>query len=193
MSPTIDRTILLQFDASAHFCLNGCAPLCVITPKSLSSSLNFITLPPISYVNSWILFHMCIITEQVSRLNSICQSCDHLNILLRSSHSISASSSSPTALHSFVSSANLIIFYKIPSSVSLILVRHQCQPFVLYLITSFESMWVPALWCHTLITFSSIVYEVLYQMPLQNIGKLWIYRLSIIYPLMNLLKNPSRF
>src|SRR6218665_265160 len=70
--------------------LDGLALLCIITRKSLTSSLTFNTLPPISHDNSWFLFPMCI-TEHLSRLNSICQSCDHLNILLRSSRSISAS------------------------------------------------------------------------------------------------------
>src|SRR6218665_1981388 len=80
---------LAFFDASAH-CLDGFALLCIITPKSLSSSLTFNTLPPISYDYSWFPFPICI-TEHFSRLNSICQSCDHLNILLRPSRSISAS------------------------------------------------------------------------------------------------------
>src|SRR6218665_3149405 len=80
---------LAIFDASAH-CHDGFALLCIITPKSLSSSLTFNTLPPISYDSSWFPFPICI-TEHFSRLNSICQSCDHLNILLRSSRSISAS------------------------------------------------------------------------------------------------------
>src|SRR6218665_258569 len=80
---------LAFFDASAH-CLDVFALLCIITPKSLSSSLTFNTLPPISYDKSWFPFPICI-TEHFSRLNSICQSCDHLNILLRSSRSISAS------------------------------------------------------------------------------------------------------
>src|SRR6218665_2513057 len=80
---------LAFFDASAH-CLDGFAHLCMITPKSLSFSLTFNTLPPMSHENSWFLFPMCM-TEHFSRLNSICQSCDHLNILLRSSRSISAS------------------------------------------------------------------------------------------------------
>src|SRR6218665_4080320 len=65
---------LAFFDASAH-CLDGFALLCIITPKSLSSSLTFNTLPPISYDNSWFPFPICI-TEHFSRLNSICQSCD---------------------------------------------------------------------------------------------------------------------
>src|SRR6218665_1241138 len=99
------------FDVSVH-CLDGFALLCIITPKSLSSSLTFNTLLPISYDNYWFLFPMCI-TEPFFRLNSICQSCDHLNILLRSSRSISASRSSPTARHSFVSSENLDILDKI--------------------------------------------------------------------------------
>src|SRR6218665_3457435 len=86
----IIRTVELAFfDASAH-CLDGFALLCIITSKYLSSSLTFNTLPPITYDNSWFPFPMCI-TEHFSRLNSICQSCDHLNILLRSSRSISAS------------------------------------------------------------------------------------------------------
>src|SRR6218665_867531 len=85
----ITKVELAVFDASAH-CLDVSAFLCIITHKSLSSSRTFNTLPPISYDNSWFLFPMCI-TEQFSRLNSICQSCDHLNILLRSFHSISAS------------------------------------------------------------------------------------------------------
>src|SRR5688572_22894296 len=114
----IPKFELAFFDASAH-CLEGLALLCTITPKSLSSSLTFNILPPISYENSLFLFPICI-TEHFSKLNSICQSCDHLNILLRSSRSISASSSSPTALHSFVSSANLEIFDNTPSSMSLI-------------------------------------------------------------------------
>src|SRR6218665_2660185 len=80
---------LAFFDASVH-CLDGYALLCIITPKSLSSSFTFNTLPPISYDNSWFLFPMCI-TEHFSRLSSIFQSCDHLNILLRSFRSISAS------------------------------------------------------------------------------------------------------
>src|SRR6218665_3785055 len=67
---------LAFFDSSAH-CLDGFALLCIITPKSLSSSLTFNTLPPISYDNSWFPFPICI-TEHFSRLNSICQSCDHL-------------------------------------------------------------------------------------------------------------------
>src|SRR6218665_837849 len=58
----------------------------------------------------------------------ICQSCDHLNILLRSSRSISASRSSPTALHSFVSSANLEILDKIPSSMSLMKITNKSGP-----------------------------------------------------------------
>src|SRR6218665_1326833 len=88
---TIVLLIMSKVDASEH-CLDGFALLCIITPKSLSSSLTFNTLhvPPISCDNSWFLFPMCI-TEHFSRLNSICQSCDHLNILLRSSRSISAS------------------------------------------------------------------------------------------------------
>src|SRR6218665_427405 len=77
------------FDASAH-CLDGFKLLRIITPKSLSSSLTFNTLSPISYDDSRFLFPMCI-TEHFSRLSNICQSCDHLNILLRSSRSISAS------------------------------------------------------------------------------------------------------
>src|SRR6218665_2060658 len=88
------KVVLAFFDASAH-CLDGFALLCIYTPKSLSSSLTFNTFPPISYDNSWFLFPMCItcITEHFSKLNSICQSCDHLNILLRASRSrpISAS------------------------------------------------------------------------------------------------------
>src|SRR6218665_3023859 len=75
----ISKVELAFFDASAH-CLDGFALLCIITPKSLSSSLTFYTLPPITYDNSWFPFPMCI-TEHFSRLNSICQSCDHLNIL----------------------------------------------------------------------------------------------------------------
>ena len=70
---------LVFLDASAHF-LYSFALLCLITPKSLSSSL---TLPPISHDNSWFRFPMCI-TEHFFRLKSIYQSCDHLNILLRS-------------------------------------------------------------------------------------------------------------
>src|SRR6218665_1249678 len=70
---------------------------------------------------------MCI-TEHFSRLNSIFQSCDHLDILLRSSRSISASRSSPTALHSLVSSANLEILDKIPSSVSLMKITNKSGP-----------------------------------------------------------------
>src|SRR5688572_25240803 len=104
--------------ASAH-CLEGFALLCIITPKSLSSSLTFNTIPPISYENSLFLFLICI-TEHFSTLKRICQSCDHLNILLRSSRSISASFSFPTALHSLVSPANLEIVDEIPSSMSLI-------------------------------------------------------------------------
>src|SRR6218665_396185 len=61
---------------------------------------------------------MCL-TERFSRFNSICQSSDHLNMLLRTSCCISAYSSSPTALQSFVLSANLEILDKIPSSMSL--------------------------------------------------------------------------
>src|SRR6218665_3417917 len=117
---------LAFLDASAH-CLDGFALLCIITPKSLSSSLTFNTLPPISYDNSWFLFPMCI-TEHFSRLNSICQSCDHLNILLRSSRNISASYSSPTALQSFVSSANLEILDKIPSFMSLMKTTNNSGP-----------------------------------------------------------------
>src|SRR6218665_3761203 len=113
----IPKVELAFLDASAH-CLDGFALLCMITPKSLSSSLTFNTLPPITYYNSWFPFRMCI-TEHFSRLNSICQSCAHLNILLTSSRSISASPSSPTALQSFVSSANSEILDKIPSSMSL--------------------------------------------------------------------------
>src|SRR6218665_2052071 len=78
------------FKASAH-CLDGLALLCIITSRSLSSSLTYNTLPPISYDNSWFLFPM-VITEHFSRLNSIFQSCHHLNILLRSSRSIFSSS-----------------------------------------------------------------------------------------------------
>src|SRR6218665_3703811 len=85
----IPKVELAFLDASAH-CLDGFALLCMITPKSLSSSLTFNTLPPITYDNSLFPFPMCI-TEHFSRLNSICQSCDHLNILLRSSRSISTS------------------------------------------------------------------------------------------------------
>src|SRR6218665_969095 len=66
---------LAFFDASSH-CLDGFALSCTITPKSISSSLTFETLPPISYDNSWFLFSMCT-TEHFSRLNSICQACDH--------------------------------------------------------------------------------------------------------------------
>src|SRR6218665_1505533 len=40
----------------------------------------------ISYDNSWFPFPICI-TEHFSRLNCSCQSCAHLNILLRSSRS----------------------------------------------------------------------------------------------------------
>src|SRR6218665_889239 len=107
----IPKVELALFDASAH-CLDGVALLSIITPKPLSFSLTFNTVAPISYENSWFLFPMCI-TEQFSRLNSICQSCDLLNILLRSSRSISASCSSPTSLHNFVSSAYLEILGKI--------------------------------------------------------------------------------
>src|SRR6218665_2436578 len=74
--PIIPKVELAFFDASAH-CLDGFALLCMIT---LSSSLTFNTLPPITYDNSLFPFPMCI-TEHFSRLNSICQSCDHLNIL----------------------------------------------------------------------------------------------------------------
>src|SRR6218665_3904290 len=51
----IPKVELAFFDASAH-CLDGFALLCIITPMSLSSSLTFNTLPPISYDNSWFLF-----------------------------------------------------------------------------------------------------------------------------------------
>src|SRR6218665_2075519 len=83
----IPKVELAFFDASAHF-LDGFALLCVITPKYLSSSLTVKTLPPITYDNSWFPIPMCI-TEHFSRLNSIFQSCGHLNILIRSSYSIS--------------------------------------------------------------------------------------------------------
>src|SRR6218665_1552177 len=83
----IPKVELAFFDASAH-CLDGFALLCMITPKSLSSSLTLNTSPPITYDNSLCPLPMCI-TEHFSRLNYICQSCDHLNILLRSSRSIS--------------------------------------------------------------------------------------------------------
>src|SRR6218665_2206683 len=86
---SIPKVELAFFDASAH-CLDGFELLCIITPKSLSSLLTFNTLPPISYDNSWFLFPICV-TEHFSRSNSICQSCDHLNHLLRSSRSVSAS------------------------------------------------------------------------------------------------------
>src|SRR6218665_3892522 len=89
--PIIPKVELAVFDASAH-CLDGFALLCIITPKSLSSSLTFNTLPPITYDNSWFPFPMCI-TERFSGLNRICQSCDHLNIILRSSRSIGKSPS----------------------------------------------------------------------------------------------------
>src|SRR6218665_2506480 len=46
----IPKVELAFFDASAH-CLDGFALLCMITPKSLSSSLTFNTLPPITYGN----------------------------------------------------------------------------------------------------------------------------------------------
>src|SRR5688572_29543690 len=50
------------FDASAH-CLAGFALLCTITPKSLSSSLTFNTIPPISYENSlFLLMNVCVYT-----------------------------------------------------------------------------------------------------------------------------------
>src|SRR6218665_292595 len=55
----IPKVELAFFDVSAH-CLDGFALMCIITPKSLSSSLTFNTLPPISYDNSWFLFPMCI-------------------------------------------------------------------------------------------------------------------------------------
>src|SRR6218665_1204649 len=51
----IPKVELAFFDASAH-CLDGFALLCIITPKSLSSSLTFNTLPPITYDNSWFPF-----------------------------------------------------------------------------------------------------------------------------------------
>src|SRR6218665_3764638 len=82
----IPKVELAFLDASVH-CLGGFALLCIITPTSISSLLTFNTLPPITYDNSWFPFLMCK-TEHFSRLNSICQSCDHLNILLRSSRSI---------------------------------------------------------------------------------------------------------
>src|SRR6218665_3931469 len=44
----IPKVELAFLDASAH-CLDGFALLCIITPKSLSSSLTFNTLPPITY------------------------------------------------------------------------------------------------------------------------------------------------
>src|SRR6218665_2791411 len=83
----IPKVKLAFFDASAHF-LDGFALLCIITPKYLSSSLTFNTLPPITYDNSWFNIPMCI-TEHFSRLNSIFLNCDHLKILIGSSHSIS--------------------------------------------------------------------------------------------------------
>src|SRR6218665_3779567 len=76
----IPKVELAFLDGSAH-CLDGFALLCIITPKYLSSSLTINTLPPITYDNSWFPFPRCI-TEHFSRLNSIYQSCDHLNILI---------------------------------------------------------------------------------------------------------------
>ena len=60
------------------------------------------------------------ITEHFPTLKMICHSCDHKNNLHLSYHSISASSSSLTALQTFVSSTSLEIWDKSPSSTSLI-------------------------------------------------------------------------
>src|SRR6218665_1388639 len=53
---------------------------------------------------------------------------DHLNILLSSSRSISASAVYSTALQSFVSSANLEILDKIPSCMSLMKTTNNSGP-----------------------------------------------------------------
>ena len=68
------------------------------------------------------------ITYRFSGLNNICQSCDHLNILLRSFRITLASWSSPTALHSIVSSANFEISDKIPSSMPLMKSTNNSRP-----------------------------------------------------------------
>ena len=63
---------LAFFDASAHY-PEG---LCTFTPKSLSLSPTFKTLPPISHGKPWHFLPMCI-TEHFSKLKSICQHSDH--------------------------------------------------------------------------------------------------------------------
>lgn len=75
----------------------------------LSFSVNFNP----SHESSLFIFPICI-TENFSKLRGLCQSCDHLNILIRSSRSFS----SPPPLYRAFSSENLEICDTIPASMS---------------------------------------------------------------------------
>src|SRR6218665_3465226 len=72
-----------------------------------------------SYLNFLLPFPICI-TEQLSTLKSICQSLTHSYNLRRSSLIMNSSSSVTTSLHSFVSSANFDIFFRVYAFIDII-------------------------------------------------------------------------
>src|SRR6218665_3759940 len=122
----IPSILFALFAASTH-CLDGFAQLCIITPRSLSSSEALKATPPMSYLNFLLPLPMCI-TENLSTLKSICQSLAHSYNLLRSSVNTDASSSVTTSLHSFVSSVNFDIFESTPLSMSLMKIIKRSGP-----------------------------------------------------------------
>ena len=112
----IPNLLFVSFAALLH-CLSTFKSFCTITPKSISLFCAPSTLSPnLTSIPS--LANPKCITAHLSRLNSICQSSDHLNNSIRSCLSLSLSSSDPTLATNFVSSANLSTVLRIPSSIS---------------------------------------------------------------------------
>ena len=118
--------LFASFAALLH-CLSTFKSLCMITPKSLSLFCAPSTLSPNLTSIPSLANPKCIIAH-LSRLNSICQSSDHLNNSIRSCLSLSLSSSDPTLATNFVSSANLSTVLRIPSSISLINTMNSTGP-----------------------------------------------------------------
>src|SRR6218665_1731766 len=152
----IPSTLFALFAASTH-CLDGFALQCMMTPRSLSSSEALKVTPPMLYWNFLLPFPMCI-TEHLSTLNSICQSLAYSYNLLRSSLIVNASSSVTISLHSFVSSANVDIFERIPVSISLMKIIKRSgpktDPYGTPLITSIHSENAPLIPTLCLLSFS---------------------------------------